>query len=114
MVSQNASSIDAIHNSSLEKSKEEPAQRTPSPGAHSDGDVETAEPSNEESDYVTGFTFGIVMISVTMAAFLLMLDTSIIATVSQNRIFRVVALGRLLTRQATGHSPDHQRISLLA
>ena len=39
-----------------------------------------ADPSEEEHEYVTGFKLLIIMISVTLVAFLMLLDTSIIAT----------------------------------
>ena len=38
--------------------------------------------TNEGHDSITGVKFAVVIVSVTMAAFLYMLDTSIIATVS--------------------------------
>ena len=45
--------------------------------------VENSEPGHEEYKYVTGFKLAIVIVSVTLVFFLVMLDLSIIATVSQ-------------------------------
>lgn len=42
--------------------------------------------SSEEYEYVTGFKLAIVIASVTMVFFLVMLDLSIIATVSQEPV----------------------------
>ena len=48
--------------------------------------TESAEPQdtdNEEYQYVTGFKLAIIMVSMTLIFFLVMLDLSIITTVSQ-------------------------------
>lgn len=60
------------------------------PSQKSDGEKQTEQTlkSPEQGDtaeyeFVTGFKLAMVIVSVTMVAFILMLDTSIIATVSQ-------------------------------
>ena len=49
------------------------------------GDEKTVLATDEGHEYVTGIKLAVVIISVTMAAFLYMLDSSIIATVSLPR-----------------------------
>jgi hypothetical protein len=50
--------------------------------------VKAAEVISKEHEYVTGFKLSIIIASVTLVAFLIMLDTSIIATVSLHSIKR--------------------------
>ena len=45
--------------------------------------AETQDIDNEEYQYVTGFKLAIIMVSMTLIFFLVMLDLSIITTVSQ-------------------------------
>ena len=45
--------------------------------------TESQETEHEEQQYVTGFKFAIVMVSLTLVFFLVMLDLSIITTVSK-------------------------------
>ena len=45
--------------------------------------AETQDTDNEEYQYVTGFKLAIIMVSMTLIFFLVMLDLSIITTVSQ-------------------------------
>ena len=53
---------------------------------------EKQETEHEEQQYVTGFKFAIVMVSLTLVFFLVMLDLSIITTVSEQRCARVPVL----------------------
>lgn len=46
-------------------------------------DVETRNPEDEEYQYVSGFKLALIMVSMTLIFFLVMLDLSIITTVSQ-------------------------------
>ena len=59
---------------------EKPADQISSSSAHSEKGTPTTVPTAEEYEYVTGFKLGIVITAVTLVAFLMMLDTSIIAT----------------------------------
>ena len=64
------------------------------PDAPSRESAEKQETEHEEQQYVTGFKFAILMVSLTLVFFLVMLDLSIITTVSEEEcagtmIFRV-------------------------
>jgi hypothetical protein len=56
-------------------------EETQIPQQLSDASIETASAGEDDYEYVTGFKLAIVTISVTLVAFLIMLDTSIISTV---------------------------------
>ena len=56
------------------------------PNALSTDIAEKQETENEEQQYVTGFKFAIVMVSLTLVFFLVMLDLSIITTVSTQKV----------------------------
>lgn len=57
---------------------------TSSTGEATDEDPKIVQEStkNEEREYITGFKLGMVVVGVTLVAFLVLLDTSIIVTVS--------------------------------
>jgi len=56
-----------------------PIPQDPEQDTNKDSEPETA--AREEQDYITGFKLVLVLVSVTLVAFLMMLDMSIIATV---------------------------------
>ena len=62
------------------------------PNALSPDNAEKQETEHEEQEYVTGFKFAIVMVSLTLVFFLVMLDLSIITTVSKQRCARTLVL----------------------
>ena len=62
---------------------EEPQRQTLGSNPISSESVNKQETSDQEYQYVTGFKLAVVIGSVTMVCFLLFLDLSIIATVSQ-------------------------------
>ena len=72
---------------------QKPQKEIPNPDAFFQEDVGGQEISHEESQYVTGLKFAIVMISLTIVFFLVMLDLSIIATVSKHWCATSVASG---------------------
>ena len=59
--------------------------------------------AEKEWEYVTGYKFVVVMAACTMAGFVMFLDRSIVATVSQSPVNRHTSF--LLI--STGHSKDH-------
>ena len=63
------------------------------PDAPSQEHTEKQDSEHEEQQYVTGFKFAIVMVSLTLVFFLVMLDLSIITTVSKQRCARTLLLG---------------------
>ena len=63
------------------------------PDAPSGENLEKQETEHEEQQYVTGFKFAIVMVSLTLVFFLVMLDLSIITTVSEQGCARSFVLG---------------------
>jgi hypothetical protein len=72
-------------------------------------DETTADTQNQE--YISGFKLYGVVLSVTLACFLILLDMSIIATVLQSLFFPPM-LHRLMKRSAlTGYPADHESIS---
>ena len=78
---------------------------------HSDEVSKTPVTSDEEYEYIAGFKLTIVMVSVTMVAFLMMLDLSIISTVSQSEAF--LRRGILsLKIMYSGYSSYHKRFPL--
>ena len=62
---------------------EKPQVHSETPDALSRENEQSQENSQGEHQYVTGFKLAIVMVSLTLVFFLVMLDLSIIATVSQ-------------------------------
>jgi multidrug efflux pump subunit AcrB len=80
---------------------------TSSTGEAADEDPKIVQESvkNEEREYITGFKLGMVVVGVTLVAFLVLLDTSIIVTVSCPK----TELSTLLT--LPGHSQDNDSIS---
>lgn len=64
-----------------EKSRETPATTDKS----SSGILRTDKDCEEDYKYITGPKLAVVIVSVTLVAFLMMLDLAIIATVSQDR-----------------------------
>jgi len=75
----------------------------------SDGSVTTIETELPEHEYATGVKLLLIITSVTLVAFLMMLDMSILATVGLN-IVRL-KFWKLLTR-VKGHPSNHQRLPL--
>ena len=63
------------------------------PDALSRENAEQQDTEHEEQQYVTGFKFAIVMVSLTLVFFLVMLDLSIITTVSEQGCARIPFLG---------------------
>ena len=63
------------------------------PDALSRENAEQQDTEHEEQQYVTGFKFAIVMVSLTLVFFLVMLDLSIITTVSRQRCAGTLILG---------------------
>lgn len=61
---------------------EKPQRQPSNPDELSSQSVERHEVSHEEYQYVTGFKLAVVIVSVTLVVFLVMLDLSIVATVS--------------------------------
>ena len=107
---------------SLEMKKKEESDismvRIPSPTLH--GEKQTMQTSNldkeadtVEFEYVTGFKLAIVIVSVTMVAFILMLDSSIIATVSQHSAVNIPATCLVLIVKL-GYSSHHQWVPFSA
>lgn len=82
---------------------------TSSTGEAADEDPKIVQEStkNEEREYITGFKLGMVVVGVTLVAFLVLLDTSIIVTVSCRE--RWLSPPGVLT--VLGHSPDNDSIS---
>lgn len=71
-------------------------------------DSTTTPAAEEEREYVTGHKLIVVIAACTMAGFLMLLDTSIVATVSLD--FTSVLMPSLLI--TTGHSQNYQRLPL--
>ena len=63
------------------------------PDAPSRENAERQDSEHEEQQYVTGFKFAIVMVSLTLVFFLVMLDLSIITTVSKQGCTSTHVLG---------------------
>ena len=57
---------------------------------HGTEKAETQDTDNEEYQYVTGFKLAIIMVSMTLIFFLVMLDLSIITTVSQATMCKLI------------------------
>jgi hypothetical protein len=74
-------------------------KETSIPHHPSDPSIETATAGNEDYKYVTGLKLTFVMISVTLVGFLMMLDTSIIATVRFSLGYRLLQI--IHSREAT-------------
>ena len=62
---------------------EKPKTQMTNPKEHSTESAGIQDTDNEEYQYVTGFKLAIIMVSMTLIFFLVMLDLSIITTVSQ-------------------------------
>lgn len=73
------------------ETSEKPADksRVESIGSGNDNGINT-EPDSDEEEYVTGFKMVIVLVAVTAASFLMLLDTSIVATVSTSRLLSFI------------------------
>ena len=67
----------------------------------------------EEQQYVTGFKFAIVMVSLTLVFFLVMLDLSIITTVSEQGCSRTF-IPKLCLTVHVGYSTYHERLPFFA
>jgi hypothetical protein len=63
----------------------------------------TRTPAEKEWENVTRYKLAVVMAACTMAGFLMFLDTSIVATVSQSPVNRHTSFPLI----STGHSKDH-------
>jgi hypothetical protein len=82
-----------------------------SPPQVTDKDTEetTIEHDNAETDqYITGFALKAVVAGLTMAVFLLMLDSTILVTVSQP----CMPVSLSSTQKYQGHSEDHEQVQL--
>lgn len=101
----------ALDMSELYQKGENPTGQTATSNAYPDESVETIKTADEGDEYVTGFKLAIVMLSVTLVAFLMLLDTTIIVTVSQLSMFNSTDF-RLLLMIGLGYSSDHHRFSL--
>jgi hypothetical protein len=76
--------------------------------ASDNSDVLAAEHAKQDHEYLSGSKLISVLVAVTLAFFLVMLDTSIVATVRTSSSPRVECslTGRI------GHTSDHDRFSL--
>ncbi|KAJ5911555.1 uncharacterized protein N7473_000858 [Penicillium subrubescens] len=76
---------------------------TSSTGEAADEDPKLVQEStkNEEREYITGFKLGMVVVGVTLVAFLVLLDTSIIVTWAFLSFFFIFELGSLLCGLST-------------
>jgi hypothetical protein len=79
------SSMSPSTNETSDTEKPEGIKESSIPDQLTDSPVETAASGDEDYKYVTGFKLAIVIISVTFVAFLMMLDTAIVATVRLSR-----------------------------
>lgn len=77
----------------------------------SDDIAKTAEAAEPEHEYISGVQLWLVMSSVTLVVFLMLLDISIIVTVSVT--IPNYKLEKLLTT-ATGYTSNYQRLPLVA
>jgi hypothetical protein len=77
----------------------------------SDDIAKTAEAAEPEHEYISGVQLWLVMSSVTLVVFLMLLDISIIVTVSLT--IPNYKLEKLLTT-ATGYTSNYQRLPLVA
>ena len=83
------------------------------PDVPSRENAEKQEAEHEEQQYVTGFKFAIVMVSLTLVFFLVMLDLSIITTVSEQRCARTICPRVQLTLHV-GYPTYHERLPFVA
>lgn len=83
MENQNGSSPSPKPLQLQEEKRAKPGKQKSCQTGHFVESLKTAEAVNKEREYVSGFKLSIAMTSVTLVAFLMMLDMSIIATVSQ-------------------------------
>lgn len=90
--------------------RENPTDQISNLDKHSIEDVKTGEANEEEWQYVTGFKLGVVIVSVTLVAFVMMLDMSIVSTVISSKYCN--QLKSLLLTMILGHSSNHKRFSL--
>jgi len=103
---------------SLQREEEKQPSSTPStpqdPEKDTINDPELKTAAREEQDYITGFKLILVLVSVTLVAFLMMLDMSIIATVKhpQGILYSRNKLCSWLTMLSIGHPPYHERLPL--
>ena len=89
--------------------EEEKEQESTSPVAEEPNEKpQQSSPLQDQYEYVTGFKLVIVIVAITLVAFLMMLDMSIIVTVS---IFNREKLGLRDTDTFSGYPSDHQRLS---
>ena len=72
--------------SQLNANREKPETQTMNSKEHGTENAEIQVSDHEEYQYVTGFKLAIIMVSMTLIFFLVMLDLSIITTVSQAMI----------------------------
>jgi hypothetical protein len=103
MDSQTADTPPARNDHTLLKDEEKASGSTSSqlqvPGKDFEGVPDGAEPPRQEHEYVSGFKLALILISITAVYFLMMLDMSILATVSQR--LNTPASTVLLTTQLT-------------
>jgi hypothetical protein len=86
---------------------------TSSTGEAADEDPKLVQEStkNEEREYITGFKLGMVVVGVTLVAFLVLLDTSIIVTVSYPMSWLSMDPPSRSDASTLGHSQDNDSIS---
>jgi hypothetical protein len=109
MERKNPSDAGPVLDQSPDTDGEKATEQSSTPNEHSGESARTTEAGDEENKYVTGFKLVIVIIAVTMAAFLMLLDTSIISTVSQHSVFYNNG-SRPLLMMSLGYSSYHQRL----
>jgi hypothetical protein len=89
METETTSGGSSVRDEPLHLDQEKRLELIASPAENADDGPKKASPDEEEYEYVTGFKRSIIIISVTLVAFLMMLDMSIIVTVShQSMVFK--------------------------
>jgi hypothetical protein len=77
---------------------------TPVSSASPDNDPTVPAPEAEEEEWVTGLKLAVIVAAITMAAFLMLLDVSIVATVS----YFLPQLIEIFIDHLTGSPKNHQ------
>jgi hypothetical protein len=95
----------AVNSSSkAESDKDYDISKSSDPEKPSDGSMMAVEPSATEYEYITGIRLWLVVASVTLVCFLILLDMSIIVTVSPDAS---ISVSNLLINM-TGYPSNHQ------
>lgn len=102
---------DVISDSATDVDNEGNVDDNPTQEKLPDDIAKTAEAAEPEHEYISGAQLWLVISSVTLVVFLMLLDVSIIVTVSLGVLN--YKLEKLLTT-ATGYSPNYQLLPLVA